>query len=267
MIEKWHRQIGLGVFLFLLLFALSGLALQHASRLGLGDAYVGSAVIVKLYGIAPDATTDYALGRRWLSHAGQFLYIDGSPVRQIRMSAIKGAVETPGALWVAGDDKLWLLSGRGEILDEFSFGNGLPDIVQNIGGDGDGGIVIRGLRGNWFTAGSAADGALPEWRPYAGRQPAWAMPNPAAGAPPALRQQALAHARGHSISWERLLADLHSGRLFGVVGIIVADLAALLLLLLAATGLFLWSRRQTTDRVYNRIPSANTQPANGGKTL
>lgn len=163
----------------------------------------------------------------------------------VRLSGLRGAVETGGALWVAGDGKLWLLSARGAILDEFSVGGGLPDRVLGVAAAA-GGIVIRGLRGVWFAPAADRDSA-PEWRPYTARRVQWPPPGGAAAAP-AMRRQILAHARAHFISWERLLIDLHSGRLFGVVGVVVADIAACVLLLLAAMGLFLWGRRKTSPR-------------------
>ena len=217
----------------------TGVALQHTADLGLDNSYVPAAAAVALYGVAPDVT-DYAVGRRWISHAGRFLYLDGAPLPYLRVSELRGAVATGGALWVAGDDKLWLLSARGETLDEFSLGAGLPDVVQGVAVAANGNLVIRGLRGDWSATGSADTPAL-EWRAFVPKQPSWSAP---AAAPPALHEQVRAHAHAHFISWERLLIDLHSGRLFGVVGVIVADVAALLLLLLALLGLLLWRRRK-----------------------
>ena len=239
-VEKWHRRLGVGIFVFLLSFVATGVALQHAADLGLDDSYVPAAAAVALYGVAPDATDDYAVGHRWVSHAGQFLYLDGAPLPYLRVSELRGAVAADGALWIVGDDKLWLLSARGETLDEFSFGDGLPDVVRNVAVAANGDVVIRGLRGDWTTSASA-NAPAPEWRAYAAKQPPWSAPT---AAPPLLRERVLAHARAHYLSWERLLTDLHSGRLFGVAGVIVADVAALLLLLLALMGLLLWSKRK-----------------------
>ena len=238
-VEKWHRRLGVGLFVFLLSFVATGVALQHTADLGLDNSYVPAAAAVALYGVAPDVT-DYAVGRRWISHAGRFLYLDGAPLSYLRVSELRGAVAIGGALWVAGDDKLWLLSTRGETLDEFSFGAGLPDVVQDVAVGAAGDLVIRGLRGDWSAGVSAGAPAL-EWRASAPKRPSWSAP---AIAPPALRARVRAHAHAHFISWERLLIDLHSGRLFGVVGVIVADVAALLLLLLALLGLLLWGRRK-----------------------
>ena len=45
-----------------------------------------------------------------------------------------------------------------------------------------------------------------------------------------------------SLNWQRLLQDLHAGRLFGLAGQLLMDLAALLLVVLAFTGVIIWSR-------------------------
>ena len=44
------------------------------------------------------------------------------------------------------------------------------------------------------------------------------------------------------ITWERFMQDLHSGRFFGQAGIYFMDIISLLLLVLAVTGIMLWSR-------------------------
>ena len=41
---------------------------------------------------------------------------------------------------------------------------------------------------------------------------------------------------------ERWLQDLHSGRFFGTPGVVIVDVASLLMLILAGTGLMLWWR-------------------------
>ena len=50
--------------------------------------------------------------------------------------------------------------------------------------------------------------------------------------------------RGRGLSWERLLADLHSGRILGAAGTYFMDFIALSLIVLSMTGLFQWRRRR-----------------------
>jgi len=49
---------------------------------------------------------------------------------------------------------------------------------------------------------------------------------------------------GRQISLERFLLDAHSGRFFGKYGVYVIDIAALLLLILSITGIWLWATRR-----------------------
>jgi len=63
--------------------------------------------------------------------------------------------------------------------------------------------------------------------------------------PPLNLQQALiTQVSEQIIPVERLLLDLHSGRLFGIWGVYFMDLIAILILILAATGLFMWLQRR-----------------------
>jgi hypothetical protein len=42
------------------------------------------------------------------------------------------------------------------------------------------------------------------------------------------------------LSWERLLLDLHSGRLFGQAGVWIVDAVGVLLITLASSGTLMW---------------------------
>jgi uncharacterized iron-regulated membrane protein len=50
--------------------------------------------------------------------------------------------------------------------------------------------------------------------------------------------------RGEGLSLSRIILDLHSGRFFGVIGVILYDLAAICLVILGITGTMLWFRRR-----------------------
>ncbi len=58
--------------------------------------------------------------------------------------------------------------------------------------------------------------------------------------------------RGTGLPLERVLLDLHSGRILGEAGVWLVDAAALLFLLLAASGLWLWGRRRASARAHER---------------
>ena len=47
------------------------------------------------------------------------------------------------------------------------------------------------------------------------------------------------------LSWERLILDIHSGRVLGGMGVFLVDLMAILFVLMAMTGVWIWSRRRS----------------------
>ena len=50
--------------------------------------------------------------------------------------------------------------------------------------------------------------------------------------------------QGQEITWERIVLDLHSGRIAGDIGVLIMDLAALFLGYLALSGAWLYWRRR-----------------------
>ena len=48
---------------------------------------------------------------------------------------------------------------------------------------------------------------------------------------------------GNELTLERVVLDLHSGRLLGSLGIYLMDMAAVILIMLGLSGIWVWSRR------------------------
>ena len=238
MYRKLHRSIGIGSFIFLLIFVMTGLAIQHTEWFDLDGRYIPSSLSSYLYGATIQNTVDYKTDNRWVSQAGSFLYIDGLPVSHIELNNLQGVVEDGTYIWIVGDNQLWLLTQRDEIVDRLSVLSGLPTVMRRIGYNQAGTIVIGGSRNNWLV-----DEYLQDWQVYSGSQITWSAPVNSAKVPTDLKETIIVHANNHLVSWERTLLDFHSGRLFGTVGVVIADFVALLLLFLSATGVFLWLKR------------------------
>ena len=238
MYRKLHRTLGIGIFIFLLIFVMTGLAIQHTSQFDLDGRYIPSSLSSYLYDTTIQDTVDYKTNNRWVSQAATFLYIDGLPVARIELNNLQGVAEDGTYIWIIGDNKLWLLSQRGEIVDRLSVLSGLPTVMRRIGYNQEGTIIIGGLQNDWLV-----DEYLQDWQIYSGSQTTWSAPTDSAEVPTDLQETIIVHANNHLVSWERALLDFHSGRLFGTAGVIIADFAALLLLFLSATGVFLWFKR------------------------
>jgi len=65
--------------------------------------------------------------------------------------------------------------------------------------------------------------------------------------PPELEEKLMQAYRGSGLSLERVILDLHSGRIVGQWGVYVVDGAALLFLALVITGLWMWMKQRNKN--------------------
>lgn len=234
----WHRYVGLSAAIFVVLLAISGIALNHTEAFALDSRYVRSRLLLDWYGIeAPESAlgVDTALGSVML--LGTKLYVAGRPLDG-EFQSLNGAVAERDLLIVAVDDDLLLLSGGGDYLERLSEGDGAPGPVEALGMDAQRRIIARTPNGNFRS-----DIRLLDWQDWNEAEGAadWS-------ATAALSGPAIAAARadyvGRILPWERVVLDLHSGRLFGSAGPWLMDAAAVLMLFLAGSGVLMWWRRQ-----------------------
>ncbi len=234
----WHRYVGLTTALFVILLASSGIALNHTDGFALEKRYVQNRWLLDWYGIqAPDsalfATTTY--GR--LTLLGTKLYLNAQPLDG-EFQMFYGAVAKDELLVAAVDHDLLLLSKQGEIIERLTKGAGVPDDIEGLGTDTQGQLIITTKTGHY-----RADDQLLNWQTSIGASEAVAWKTPQS-----ISDTALAHLQadylGRILRWERVLLDLHSGRLFGTPGPWLMDVAAILMLFLACSGIFIWLKRK-----------------------
>ncbi|HEX9628233.1 MAG TPA: PepSY domain-containing protein [Acidiferrobacterales bacterium] len=230
----WHRRIGLTAALFIVFLSVTGVLLNHSDTLGLDRRHAQSEGLLDWYGIdVPAPPIAFAADVDWIGQIGEHVYFNGAPVAG-RHAALKGAVAVGDYRLALVGDRLLVLDGSGARIETLGPEHGLPAPAEAIG-LAEGRPVLRTDR-----ARLRGDADLARWRPTRA-DPVWSA---AATPPAALRAAMIRHYRGQGLSWERVLLDLHSGRLFGRWGPWLMDLAALAFLVLAATGTWIWSRRR-----------------------
>ena len=107
--------------------------------------------------------------------------------------------------------------------------------MKEIGSDDQGDIVIKAAHGYYHVNLDAL-----EWKEYDYLEASWLL---ASAIPDALNEDLLQQYRGSGLTIERVLLDLHSGRIVGSWGVYVVDLIAILLLVLSCTGVWMWWKR------------------------
>ncbi len=234
-LHKWHRRIGLLAAIFIAFLVFTGLALQHSDDLNLPSNYLSNTWLLKYYGIKPNPITTYQLGNRTISIAGQRLYLSGEPI-EINCEQLYGAVGINQEIIIATDSSLFVIDHAGNILDEISTQDGLVEKPLGIALSSANTVLLRGVNQYWESS-----TPYTKWQIYQGPHPKWVAPTITL---PALKQVIEVKDMGQQISIERFLLDAHSGRFFGKYGVYFIDAAAILMLILAITGIWLWSVRR-----------------------
>lgn len=236
-VRRLHRWLGVGAAAFVLVLSMTGWLLNHTENLNLGKRHVTAAPVLQWYGIeAPRVNAGYRLpGSDWLVQAAGQLFLNEYRI-SVESGDLIGAVvvKPPGMIAAAFPDMLYLFTPQGELIEKLDGGDDIPRQLRRIGVSSSGTVVVQSVHGRF-----EADPQVNRWSEFSGGPVRWATSD----APPdELRHRIAREARRHMLTWERLVLDLHSGRLFGRVGVVVFDLVAFLLIVLGATGLYIWLR-------------------------
>ncbi len=240
-IRHWHRRIGLVAALFAVLLAVTGIMLNHTENLKLDSRHVHSTMLLDWYGIkAPVQSLSYVAGEHWISQLGDRLYFDKRELPH-KTGRLVGVVALQDRIIVAVGSNILLLTVAGDLLETVSGAEGVPAGIRDIGVK-DTGLVVRASHGDYLSDKDALDWQESEQdgdvhKPVEGV--VWAKPAPL---PPVLYDQLAEAYRGQDLSVERVLLDLHSGRFWGWGGVWFMDAIAILITLLALSGVWMWLR-------------------------
>ena len=245
LIRRSHRSLGASAAIFIIFMVISGIIINHSHSLELDRRHLSASYLLEWYGLAgPEKIVSYELGEDWLSFAGSQVFLNDSGVSNI--SNAVGATRYQDMFIIAATDELLLLDKTGQLIERQSWENHGTKPIESIGLLTGGAVVLKSGQVNW-----QADTDFIAWNPTvdARVEPDWSAPTPT---PQNLEQAITRQYRGEGPSLERLLLDLHSGRFFGPVGVLIYDLIALALGFLAISGLVLWARGRRNGKYISK---------------
>ncbi len=228
--RRWHRWLGVSALVFILFLAVSGLLLNHATDLNLDRRYVSWSWLLDAYGIdAPQDVTSYADADIRASTIGGHLFLGAADTGQ-QVDDLAGVASLEPLVLVGGDRSAIVLMNTGELVEVVDLAAQLPGPIERVGRSGSSAVLQSGnvtlvsdseLAG--FAIGDVADVSWSE-----------------ASQPDTEDLAVLTAAyRGRGVTVERVLLDLHSGRLFSLPGTLFMDLVAICMILLGLSGLYL----------------------------
>lgn len=231
LVRHWHARIGMLAALFFLFLAVTGLALNHTDALRLSQQQVNSGWLMRWYGLHAQVPA-----QGYLFPSGYFVgdrerWVMDGHVLPASPQAVRGAVEAGGVRYLATADILYLYQPDGSLVDKLT-GSALPAVPIARIGMQDGQLAIATPQGVYISA----DGL--DWKPVAADGVVWSAPQVL---PASMRQQVAAYF-APALPLERVLLDVHSGRIFGRYGPLLVDLVAMVLTMLAISGVWIYLR-------------------------
>ncbi|OOO01051.1 MAG: hypothetical protein USCGTAYLOR_02749 [Chromatiales bacterium USCg_Taylor] len=238
-LQQWHRRVGMTGAVFFIFLITTGLLLNHTGALGLGKRFVETQWLLDLYHIsAPEPPVAFSAGEHFVSRLGDRLYLDMKELPE-RADRLIGGLKLGDTLLVAIPGKLLVVSPTGELIERIESAEGVPAGMTRIGLTASGQLVIHAAHGDYL-----ADLEKLDWRKSTTAAVGWATP---LALPPELEEKLMQAYRGSGLSLERVILDLHSGRIVGQWGVYVVDGAALLFLALVITGLWMWMKQRNKN--------------------
>lgn len=222
-LHRWHRRLGLVAALIVLLVSITGVLLNHTGELALAKHYPQQALWLWPY--PQQQNSGYVLHDAVLYSSGEQVYLNQQVLDGCKPPLL-GVVEKASDLWV-------LCSGQLLFLQQ-------ANLVENI----DSSLLAQSLSAIALVDDEVFLSSGGQWLRLDENTlsliPTQVIPERVFSTEilPAAYQQ------NRVISWQKVLQDLHSGRFFGHWGIYVVDAAALILVLLALSGFWIWYSRR-----------------------
>lgn len=233
--RRSHRWVGLSLVAFIVYLSLSGIALNHSGDLELDRRYVGWSWLLDAYGLeVPAPTASFEDSGHRATLLGERLYLDGQDIGQ-RESTLTGIAALGQVVLIGGGQTAYLLTADGEFVEAIDLGSELTGPIEKVGRDGNRAVLQ--------SAGGLlrSDSDVAVFDPWEGETvERWSIATP----PDVAEMAALDAAwRGPGLTVERLLLDLHSGRILSRTGPLLMDLVAVFLIVLSVSGLIMSSVR------------------------
>ncbi|MEE9342717.1 MAG: PepSY-associated TM helix domain-containing protein [Gammaproteobacteria bacterium] len=233
----WHRYMGVAAAFFTLILAVTGILLNHTERFDFDKKFITSRLILNWYDIsAPSGMTTFETSTVTITQLGSQLYF-GEKQLPGHFENLLGAVNIHELTIIAVNHGLSLFTNEGELIEQLrSSAVNLPSLSK-IGSSEDR-LIISAEEGLYISDSDFLH--INTWK-NASNPAHWSSETQTTAKRSRKLQQLY---RNDILPVERILLDLHSGRMAGTVGVWLMDIAAILLVLLSLTGTWMWLKRR-----------------------
>ncbi|MGY8814663.1 MAG: PepSY domain-containing protein [Gammaproteobacteria bacterium] len=240
LINNWHKILGMIATIFIIVLSITGFLLLHTDDFNLQDNLVANETLLNWYDIKPDQSpVTYKVGSKWITVIDDQVYFEEQPLPNYN-ETFHGAVNRDSFYVLAFENSIDLLTEDGERIERLTNIHGVPQGIESIGINSDAGIYLK-TSNNYFVS----DLNLTNWQATIQQDIRWSARSEA---PESYIDQIMQLYRGSGLPMERVILDLHSGRILGELGIWLVDIVVIIFLALSFTGWWSWFKRRALQK-------------------
>lgn len=230
-LNQWHRKLGFFAALFLIVLAVTGILLNHSAFLNLDSKQIPS-WLAKVAYKAELPQKQVQIGSLAIKQDNKRILVNDVEVGRCPKLFIN-AVMLAEQIAIVCSREIILLSPEGEFYETVSASLSFPEEIIDF-------VVVASAPDQLLLRGQQRTTSL-----NLSTMSIKAMPSlPSSSFNAAGDKLQLSQSESVDLSWERFLADLHSGRVLGLFAVLLMDLAALILIFLVVSGYWVWHKKQ-----------------------
>jgi hypothetical protein len=232
-LRSFHRYFALLAAVLAAVLSVTGILLNHTSELKLDEIPIRNSAILDWYGVEPASISGFQTEIGWVLGDGHHVYLNQKTVASCPV--LVGAIWLETYLIIACRESLLLAANDGSLVETMDSSSGLPTPITGVGNNSGLPILVTAEKTYSFD---------PEEMKVAPTDTSYLPISSTEKVPNELTKAIGERSAPQEMHLERLLLDIHSGRILGTFGVMLVDLAAILLLLMAFSGLWIWLHRQ-----------------------
>ena len=225
-----HRYVGLGICIFLVHLAITGIFLNHSIGLRLDKTFITWPWLLNQYNLTvPEPANIFTIGKNNFSTIDGEVFFNDKPIF-LAEEQLLGVSQNQDTFILASSSTITMISNDGYIINKE---NALPFTVKNIGIFGDE-VVINDSEDKIWSS-ESINGV---WELTENRAVQWSMEG---SITPINHEKIRKYFVGDGVSLEQVILDFHSGAIFQKAGKLFFDIISILLIILSFTGIWLWT--------------------------